>query len=192
MVESAQYAGEERESRDQLERMVELLGAYVTVVLTGSLIEEATDGGLTAAQYEALSFVHRHGDCSAKALSAGLRISIPSATRLVDRLVRKGRMDRRESGLDRRLVQLSVTPEGERALTAVRASRVARVQQALQTLPAGERAHLLTLLEHLLLAVLNDERTVNDCCQHCGSEHDAHCVVNEAHRALKGSSIAHP
>ncbi len=179
-------------SQDLLERFVDLLGTYSSAVLTGRLLEEATHGKLTPAQLEAMVFIHRHGGCSAKALSEGLHISIPSATRLVDRLVRKVLVDRRESGEDRRLVYLTVTAMGLRALQAVRAARVARMRQAVAVLREDERVVLLALLERLLLAALRDEQTVDDCCLHCGNEHDGTCVVNEAHLALLGRPIDHP
>jgi DNA-binding MarR family transcriptional regulator len=171
----------------RLERIVELLGTYASAILTGRLLEEATDGALTAAQMDAIVFIRQHGGCSAKALSEGLGISIPSSTRLVDRMVRKGLVDRRESGVDRRLVHLSVTATGEDALRAVRLARVARLREALATLDPTEHEALLGLLERFLRAALRDVFTVEACCRHCGDEHDRACVVNAAHLALLGT-----
>jgi DNA-binding MarR family transcriptional regulator len=180
------------EPRGQLERFVELLGAYSSSVLTARLLEQVTRGQVTPAQFDALTFIHRHGGCSAKALSEGLRISIPSSTRLVDRMVKKALVDRRESGVDRRLVDLTLTDAGRGVLAAVREARIARLQGALATLSGVEQACLHGLLERFLRAVLCDEDTVNNCCLHCGSEHDTECVVNEMHVALVGRPIAHP
>jgi DNA-binding MarR family transcriptional regulator len=179
-------------TQDQLERFVDLLGAYSSAVLMVRLLEETTGGELTPSQYDALVFIHRHGDCSAKALSEGLQISIPSSTRLVDRLVRKHLVDRRESAEDRRLVQLSVTAQGLQALEQVRQGRVQKLQHALREMTADDREQLLGLLERLLHSVLSDEQTVRDCCRHCGTDHEETCVVNEAHRALLGRPIEHP
>lgn len=175
-----------------LERFVELLGAYSASVLTARLLDDVTGGGVTPAQFEALEFIHRHGGCSAKALSEGLRISIPSSTRLVDRLVRKTLVDRRESAEDRRLVHLSLTAKAGTVLADVRAARITRLSRALATLSAGEQVQLHDLLERFLRAVLCDEQTVTDCCLHCGSEHDQDCVVNAMHEALLGRPIACP
>ena len=179
-------------TQGRLERLVELLGTYASAVLSGRLLDEATDGELTAAQYDAMSFIQRHGGCSAKALSEGLQISIPSSTRLVDRLVRKGLVDRRESGVDRRLVILSVTETGQLALQAVREMHIARLRNTLQTFDPDEREMLLALLERFLQAALCDVQTVEDCCLRCGTDHDGACVVNEAHIALVGRPIEHP
>jgi len=178
-----------RPAHDQFEQCFDLLNAYAATVLTERILAEVTDGGLTPAQLDALTYIHRHGGCSAKALAEGLHISIPSSTRLVDRLERKALVDRRESSVDRRLVILTVTPEGEDALATIRAGRVARLQQALETFTPADREHFTALLERLVLAVLRDEQTVNDCCLHCGSEHENSCMANQAHLALVGRPI---
>ena len=128
--------------RDQLARLVELLGTYSSTVLISRQLEKVTGGELTPAQLEALAFINRHGGCSAKALSEGLHISIPSSTRLVDRLVRKRLVDRRESGEDRRLVHLTVTETGQTALRMVQEARIDQLQQALATFPPAERQTL--------------------------------------------------
>ncbi|HEY3418017.1 MAG TPA: MarR family transcriptional regulator [Armatimonadota bacterium] len=182
----------DQEMRVKLERCVELLGTYSSAVLTSRLLAEATHGELTPSQLEALIFIRRHGGCSAKALSEGLHISIPSSTRLVDRMVRKGLVDRRESGVDRRLVHLTVTPAGEHTLLQVHEARLLRLRLALETLPPGERDIMLNALEHFLTAALHDVQTVEDCCLHCGSDHEGTCVVNRAHLALAGRPIEHP
>ncbi|MHB9130763.1 MAG: MarR family winged helix-turn-helix transcriptional regulator [Armatimonadota bacterium] len=183
---------EPEKMREQLERLVELLSAYSSSVLTGRLLEEATGGELTHAQLDAMTFIQRHGGCSAKALSEGLRISIPSATRLVDRLVLKGMVDRHESGVDRRLIEVYVTATGVDALSVVQRTRIDRFQHALAAFKPEDRETLLRLMEDFLRVVLCDEQTVEDCCRHCGDEHDGGCVVNTAHLALVGRPIEHP
>ena len=192
MADTKRTDGADGAGGGQLERFVELLGAYSASVLTARLLESVTQGAVTPAQFEALTFIHRHGGCSAKALSEGLRISIPSSTRLVDRLVRKALVARRESEEDRRLVHLSLTGKGRKVLADVRAARIARLQHALGALSVAEQAHLQNLLERFLRGVLCDEETVNDCCLHCGTEHDCDCVVNAVHEELLGRPIACP
>jgi DNA-binding MarR family transcriptional regulator len=176
-------------SRGRLELLVELLGAFSSSVLTTNLLTEGQASGLTIAQWEALAFLARHGGCSSKALAEGLRISVPSATRLVDRLTRKSLVDRRESEEDRRLVILTLTNEGCRALSRVREARAILLEHALRTLPASDREALLALLEHFLRAVLSDAHALEVMCRHCGTDHTRDCVVNEAHLALLGTPV---
>ena len=172
-----------------LEGLLDLLALYSSLVLTEQLLAEATGGELTSSQLQGLTFIRQHGDCSAKALSEGLNIAIPSATRLVDRLVRKKLVTRCENASDRRLVKLATTPTGEALLQKVRSAHLARLQQALTNLTQAEQEQLFALLERFLLSALCDESSLRQCCRHCGIEHDGDCLVNEAHKALLGKPI---
>lgn len=177
---------------EKLGRLVELLGAYASITLTGRLADDTPEGDLTPAQLGAIEYVQHHQGCSVKSLSEGLHISIPSATRLVDRLVRKALVDRRESGVDRRLVTLSLTETGLTALQAVHAAHLGRLNAAMQAFQPEERATLMAMLERFLLAALDDVRTIEGCCRHCGPDHESACILNEAHLALSGTPIANP
>ena len=106
--------------------------------------------------------------------------------------MRKHLVDRRESETDRRLVHLTVTPAGVETLASITQARVKRLQQAMATFTEGEQVQLSSLLERLLLAMLRDEQTVQDCCLRCGTDHFDSCVINEAYLALSGRSIEHP
>lgn len=186
VVDSDNNKGMERSS---LAGLLDLLGLYSSSVLTDQLLTEATVGELTSSQFQGLNFIRQHAGCSAKALSEGLNIAIPSATRLVDRLVRKNLVTRCENANDRRLVKLAATATGEAVLQKVRAAHLARLQQALTSLSPTEQAQLLTLLERFLIAALCDETALKQCCRHCGIEHDGECLVNEAHKALLGRPV---
>lgn len=178
--------------REKVEQLVDLLGACSSEVLTAHLLDDLTAGQVTPVQLEALSFIDRHREPSVKALAEGLRTSIPSATRLVDRLVRKALVSRRESEVDRRLVELNLTEAGRTMLHQLRRERVARLQHALDTFDAREREVFIQYMDRFLLAMLRDARMAAECCRHCGADHDGACVVNIAHLALAGQPIAHP
>lgn len=172
-----------------LEGLLDLLSIYSSSVLTDQLLADSTGGELTSSQLQGLTFIRQHDGCSVKALSEGLYIAIPSATRMVDRLVRKNLVTRCENASDRRLVQLAATAAGMAVLLKVRAAHLALVQQALSTLSPAEQAQLLALLERFLMAALCDETALRQCCRHCGIEHDGDCLVNEAHKALLGRAV---
>ena len=62
-----------------------------------------------------------------------------------------------------------------------------------EQLTTTDASHSFTVMPlRLLQATLRDEQTVRDCCLHCGTEHYASCVVNEAHLALVGRPIERP
>lgn len=67
---------------------------------------------LTAAQWLPLWKLARGGACSAQQLAREVDIDAGAATRLVDRLVAKGLVERVRSAGDRRVVMLQLTPAG--------------------------------------------------------------------------------
>ena len=79
----------------------------------------AGKAGLSGQQYHALLTLRAAGmakPASIGHVAKGLLIKHNSAVELVDRLVRQGLVDRRDSPQDRRKVDLRVTPKGRRTL----------------------------------------------------------------------------
>jgi len=94
--------------------------------------------GLTMPQFRSLAFIYRRGGCSLSEVAEHLGVTLPTASSLVDRLVRSGLVTRDPSARSRRQVALQLTREGvarfERAKDAARR----RTEQRLSALP--ERA----------------------------------------------------
>jgi MarR family transcriptional regulator, organic hydroperoxide resistance regulator len=79
--------------------------------------------GLTAAQADALVVIGEAGPISLKDLGELLIAEAGHPSRLVDRLVEAGYVERRPAADDRRRVELSLTPTGRRLEKKVRAAR---------------------------------------------------------------------
>ena len=79
--------------------------------------------GLTAAQADALVVIGQAGPISLKDLGDLLIAESGHPSRLVDRLVEAGHVERRPAEDDRRRVELSLTPAGRRLEKKVRAAR---------------------------------------------------------------------
>ena len=76
--------------------------------------------GITPSQAEVLSLLKQHGTLSLNGLGQLLVCeSGTNPSRLVERTVAAGLVERRTDAEDRRYLQLSLTPEGERLATAV-------------------------------------------------------------------------
>jgi DNA-binding MarR family transcriptional regulator len=93
--------------------------------------------GLTAAQAEALTVIAEAGPLSLRELGGLLIAEAGHPSRLVDRLVAAGLVQRRAAGDDRRRVELSLTPEGRRLEKRVRAAREQMLEAGRQL--AGDR-----------------------------------------------------
>ena len=76
--------------------------------------------GITPSQAEVLRLLQQHGTLSLNGLGQLLVCeSGTNPSRLVDRVVAAGLVERRADAADRRYLQLTLTPEGERLATAV-------------------------------------------------------------------------
>ena len=76
--------------------------------------------GITSSQAEVLRLLQQHGPLSLNGLGQLLVCeSGTNPSRLVERTVAAGLVERRTDAEDRRYLQLSLTPEGERLATAV-------------------------------------------------------------------------
>lgn len=70
--------------------------------------------GLTDAQWKPLLSLHLKGECSPAEMARELLMDAGAATRMIDRLERKGLCVRERSSLDRRVVHVALTAEGRR------------------------------------------------------------------------------
>ena len=106
--------------------------------------------GITAAQADALVVIGQTEPVSLKALGELLVAEGGHPSRLVDRLVEAGLVERRPSEEDRRRIVLSLTPAGRRLAAQVTASREEIAEFAREFIPARELDRNLKFLRGLL------------------------------------------
>ena len=70
-------------------------------------------------------------------------------TRVAGQLVRKGYIKRRQDPEDRRVIHVSITPQGKAIMTAIQRDLIATQKAILQTVPADEWAGAFKVLEAL-------------------------------------------
>ncbi|MFD8749430.1 MarR family winged helix-turn-helix transcriptional regulator [Kitasatospora sp. NPDC059577] len=84
------------------------------------LIQALKPHGITPSQAEVLRLLQQHGTLTLNGLGQLLVCeSGTNPSRLVERVVAAGLVERRTDAADRRYLRLSLTPEGERLATAV-------------------------------------------------------------------------
>ena len=172
-----------------VEKISSLFGRIVANSLQTQVPDEIADLDLTFQQLHALIFASQHELCSIGDIAAGLAISHPAAVKLVDRLQRKGLVDKSEDLQDRRVSCVGLTQLGCRIVESVQASRAETISRALQNMTPDEQAGLIAGLEKQLAASLETTNLVESSCLRCGTDHVRTCVVNRAHVALTGSGI---
>jgi DNA-binding MarR family transcriptional regulator len=113
---------------DALERL-----AMATVGLTAAALGETAEGqDLTLSQWRALVVLAEEDGQHVGDLADRLAISLPSASRLVRRLERRGLVSAERDEDDRRATRLKLLPRGRDAHRAVVAARRDRITKALK------------------------------------------------------------
>ncbi|MGZ4610757.1 MAG: MarR family winged helix-turn-helix transcriptional regulator [Actinomycetes bacterium] len=103
----------------------------------------AASGEVSTLQLRVLLVVDRHAPLNLSSLATRLDLSVPSASRLVDRLVDAGLVARGVAAHSRREVALSLTAKGRRALAQLRRSRERAIGQVLGEMAPRDRDALV-------------------------------------------------
>lgn len=137
------------------------------------------DHEVTPALTECLQYVYLHGPSPIRQIAAGLEISLSGASQLVERLVKKELVTRRDNEQDRRLTSVELTRNGEEHVRLTRQRRSEWFDSILRNMPQSQRRALREGLEGFLRVALADEENVDRACVRCGIEHTASCVVSK-------------
>jgi DNA-binding MarR family transcriptional regulator len=129
--------------REALEAVVR--AARVFAAITAESIAQAGEG-VTLPQLRVLVLARTTGMLNNSAVAHALDIHISNASRICERLVQAGLLDRRHSPDDRRQVQLTLTPAGSSLVDAVTEHRRTAFTQILGLMSPGERASLAKAL----------------------------------------------
>ncbi len=117
----------------------------------GELLEvlwgRASTAPASASQMRVLLTLEHQDGINLRTLCDALSSTPPSTSRLCDRLVAAGFVERVASAANRREVRLHLSSRGRAFLDDLRARREHQLQAVLALMPAGERAALLQGLE---------------------------------------------
>jgi DNA-binding MarR family transcriptional regulator len=113
-------------------------------VAARSLATVAED--VTLAQYRALIELASRGPQRLADLATALGVEPSTATRMCDRLVRKGLVARRRTSEDRRAVRVSLTVAGAALVAEVSGRRRVEIVEIMGRLPTAQRASVLPAL----------------------------------------------
>src|SRR5919197_1282593 len=106
----------------------------VLLKLARELRREIHSLGVTGGQVSLLVLIRGAPGIGVRELAQLEHISVPGMSKYVDRLERAGLVARTPSGLDRRRVGLTITPDGERVLRSVKSKRTAWLAARLRQL----------------------------------------------------------
>jgi DNA-binding MarR family transcriptional regulator len=113
-------------------------------------LPEAAD--VTLPQWRALAVLEAQGQLKVNALAAQLGVDPSTCTRLCDRLVRKGLIEREFSPENRREVRLRLSPTGASLVEEATARRRQQIEALVGRLSARQRRDLATALRAMTRA----------------------------------------
>ena len=130
------------------DRFAELL-ARVAREVTTRQSSEICCGDLTLEQFQTLTAVSASDQLSIGSLSAQLRVDLSTMSRNVTLLERNGYVLRARSAEDGRIVQVTLTAKGKRALHTLRCGERDVLGDVFDRLPPAQRPRVLEALESL-------------------------------------------
>lgn len=131
-------------SAEQVEAVMRAARALVGI--TASSIAEV-DAVVTLPQLRVMTMIATRGAMNLAAVAAGLNVSSPNASRICDRLLKAGMVDRREDPADRRHVTLTLTIEGHELIDQVNRHRRNAIRRILRSMTSPDREQLVAGLD---------------------------------------------
>ncbi|MFQ5502719.1 MAG: MarR family winged helix-turn-helix transcriptional regulator, partial [Phycisphaerae bacterium] len=119
----------------------------------------AEEHGLTGPQLATLQAVASLGESSTGVLARAVHLSGPTVTGILDRLTKRGLVDRTRNGQDRRSVTIRLTSDGEEVLAEAPSLLQDRFRQELVSLEDWEQTTILATLQRI--AAMMDAETLD-------------------------------
>lgn len=168
-----------RNSAEYAEILAEVFAETVQKAASDAMCSEGGKNDITPSLMECLQYVYLHGPSPIREIACGLEMSLSAGSQLVDRLVKKDLVTRRESETDRRLATIEVTASGREVVRQMRERRSKWFEAVVSGMPESRRKSFLDGLESFLGIALANEENVERACVRCGMEHVSFCVINK-------------
>jgi len=105
--------------------------------------------GISISQSHILDTLAEEGDLTMQQLARRMFKSVSTMTRVVAQLVRRGYVKRRQDPEDRRIVHVSITPQGKAIVAAINRDLIGTQKAILQSIPPDQWAGAFKVLEAL-------------------------------------------
>ena len=130
--------------------------------LASSMMKNRADaliqGKITFPQYIALEVLHTDEPLKMKSVAKALRISLPAATGLINRLVSMKLVKRAYDEEDRRVIFITLTEEGKKITEKTRVARKKIIAEIFSVLTEKERQAYLTIIHKIKKAFYGKDK----------------------------------
>lgn len=144
-----------RDQVAEIDRMMREIGWHTQKQSAHMLARPEID--LTLPQMITLFAIHDSGTCRMSMLADVTQQSAGTLTGIVDRLIEDGLVARVRNATDRRVVEVTLTPEGERRLQQVSEARHEGMARILEHFGEADLEQLERLLRQFLAVVQRDD-----------------------------------
>ena len=139
---------------DELTREISIM---VPKLMKGARSSFLAKSNISTAQMIMLVSIHDHGQCKLKTLAKERGISPPTATGLIDRLLKAGYVKRGSDPEDRRVVIVSLTKKGENAVQDFLSTVRKRWKNILIHLTSKEQHQYLNIVKKIVSVLSGKE-----------------------------------
>jgi DNA-binding MarR family transcriptional regulator len=147
MTRSGKATGRESHQQKLARRFLEVLEAIIERNMRLPQEHVSAMLALSPPEMRSLMWLSRRGKSVMSDYAQGIGVPLSTATRIVNRLVKKGIVVRRRSDEDRRIVEIDLSAEAYEHRTKFVARRQAALASMLEPLAREERETVLNLLE---------------------------------------------
>jgi DNA-binding MarR family transcriptional regulator len=156
-----------------------LFALALTDVLEDHLLRNVAAGQLTPAQMKVLKLVSRAKEPSVGNVANFLGVSSAAASKAIDRLVRRGFLERAEGKEDRRSSELAVTPAGRRVLAEFETARQRWLAEVFRRVPPESLELTAGVLYELASSIIATSSNPEEICLQCGVYLKDRCLLHE-------------
>lgn len=135
-------------SRTDTESILTLMFEVGRMIRHACIADDAAS--LPLSYLETLRFIGAEKDPTMRDIAGYLRITAPSATAIVEALVKESFITRREDAKDRRLVRLSLSAKGKQVIAKTMQTRMKVLRGIVGSLSASDRRELKRILSLLM------------------------------------------
>ncbi len=114
--------------------------------MTTSLLKEALGSGLTLPHFEVIVHIAHSGEVTMKDISSWLHITPPSASVLIDTLVKKNLVSRVQSDKDRRTVHIVLNKESHKLIQSIHQKKMSMFKKMLSKINDEDKESLVRIL----------------------------------------------
>ena len=112
--------------------------------------------GLSVPQFRALGFLCRRRDVSLSDVAERMGFRLPTASRMMDTMVKRGFVARQTSPTDRRFVVLNITDQGRSAYLSAERYAQERLAESLTALSKAEQEGIVRAMDALRRVFTSD------------------------------------